>query len=222
MSAITPISNEIKKNYNNASNLIPYSDLIDYCSIRKQFSRIIPNYYQNIQSNNIHQYKNFTSEEYNKLKAEIISIEQSITDLKAKKQKKLEQIEELRALMRKEGAPKIIINKRNIIKNNYYNRERNYKQTFKGNNRQRNGNCKVSSDEGEEICSNWPAMPGLSSGKDDEVGCEDSYQHDNTSRFYNNSNNNSIPLHCSNKEKNLENSIHKQIQEEGLLLKFEN
>ena len=124
--------------------------------------------------------------------------------------------------MRKEGTQKIIIKERNIIKNNYYNRERKDKQTFKGNNRERNDNSKVSSDEGEEICSNWPAIPGLSSGKDNDAGCEDGYQHDNTSGFYNNSNNSSSPLHCPNKEKNMENSIHRQIQEEGLLLKFEN
>ena len=220
MSVITPISNEIKKGDNKVSNLIPYRDLIDYGSIRKQFSRIIPNYYQNIQINNIHQNKNITSEEYNKLKAEIISIEQSITDLKTKKQKKLEHIEELRALMRKEVAKKIIINVRNNIKNNYYNRERNDKQSFKENNR--NVNFKVTLDEQERICSNSSTMRGLSSGKDDDDGCEDSYQHDNASGFYYNSNKNSSPWHCSRKEKNMENTMHMQIQEEGLLLKFEN
>ena len=68
MSEITPISNNNKIKDNNESNSMSYHDLINYCSIRKQLSRIIPNFYQNI-----HQNKTITQdfEQYNKIKEEI-------------------------------------------------------------------------------------------------------------------------------------------------------
>ena len=115
--SIIPTSIINEKNENISLNSTPYNDLIDYGSIRKQFSRIIPSYYMNIQKNRIHSNKKFTSdtEEFNKLKNEIICMEESILALKDIKKKKLEQIEELRILMRKAGNKNIAINNKKII-----------------------------------------------------------------------------------------------------------
>ena len=224
MSEITPISNNNKIKDNNESNSMSYHDLINYCSIRKQLSRIIPNFYQNI-----HQNKTITQdfEQYNKIKEEIKVIEQSIIGLKFQKQKKLEQIEELRNLMRKVGTQKIIINNKNIIKNNYYSRERKESPINKGNNKGLNGNYKISSDKGEGISSNAHTLSGLSSGKDDGAGYEDGYQCNDRSRFNNNfSNNSNFLCHVdeeNNEENNMGNKLHLPMPEyDGLLHKINN
>ena len=219
MSEITPISNNNIIKDNNESNSIPYYDLIDYCSIRKQFSRIIPNYYQNI-----HQNKAITQdfEQYNKIKTEIKAIEQSINDLKSKRQKKLEQIEELRNLMRKVGTQKIIINDKKIIKNNYCNREKKLNKCCKGYNKGRNDSYKISSDKRESISSNELTLLGLSS-KDDDAGCEDGYQCDDRSLFNNNFSNNSNFLCHVDEENNMENKMYlPKREDDGLLLKIDN
>ncbi len=87
-----------------------YKDLINYCSLRKQFSRIIPIYYMDYQKYDfITKQKHVSSiEEYEKLKQEIISLKESINILKSKKQKKIKEIEELRSLMGKIGNKKTI------------------------------------------------------------------------------------------------------------------
>ena len=87
-----------------------YKDLINYCSLRKQFSRIIPIYYMDYQKYDfITKQKHVSSiEEYEKLKHEIISLKESINILKSKKQKKIKEIEELRSLMGKIGNKKTI------------------------------------------------------------------------------------------------------------------
>ena len=87
-----------------------YNDLINYGSIKKQLSRIIPVYYMDYQ-NYAYTYKrnNFTNiEEYEKLKEEIISLKESIYILKSQKQQKLKEIEQLRCQMRKIGNKQII------------------------------------------------------------------------------------------------------------------
>ena len=87
-----------------------YNDLINYGSIKKQLSRIIPVYYMDYQ-NYACTFKrnNFTNlEEYEKLKEEIISLKESISILKSQKQQKLKKIEQLRCQMRKIGNKQII------------------------------------------------------------------------------------------------------------------
>ena len=87
-----------------------YKDLIDYASIRKQLSRIIPVYYTDYQ-NHAYSFKrtHFTNiEEYEKLKQEIISLKESISILQSKKQQKLQEIKDLRCLMGKIGTKKRI------------------------------------------------------------------------------------------------------------------
>ena len=87
-----------------------YNDLINYGSLKKQLSRIIPVYYMDYQ-NYTYNFKqnNFTNiEEYEKLKEEIISLKESISILKSQKQQKLKKIEQLRCQMRKIGNKQII------------------------------------------------------------------------------------------------------------------
>ena len=177
MSAYTKNSPIFDSNTNEAilaSNEQSYDDLIGYCALRKQFARIIPSYYTEIQKqSNKNKKQNISSiEEYKKLKEEINNIQESIESLKESKQKKLKQIEELRILMRKVGNKQIsykgkeqkqINNNNNNIINNYYTRE-------KSDRKRKGSNCfKVSSDEGLSLAT---TNSGLSSGKDDEAGAE--------------------------------------------------
>ena len=222
---ITPISIINNKNNNTPLNTIPYHALIDYCAIRKQFSRIIPNYYINTQNNLIISNKIFSSdsEEYNKLKNEIKSVEDSILALKEKKEKKLEQIKELREIMRKVGNKKINITDKKIIRNNYYNREKNDKQCFKGINKEKNGIFKVSSEEAEGISSNATTRSGLSSEKDDDAGCEEEgYQQDNRSRFNNNFNNNHSSWCFIDEENKKGKDLDMQMQDDEFVLQVDN
>ena len=78
-----------------ASNEQSYDDLIGYCALRKQFSRIIPSYYTEIQKQTYNNKKQNKSsiEEYKKLKEEINTIQESIELLKESNQKNKEQKE---------------------------------------------------------------------------------------------------------------------------------
>ena len=165
-----------------------YNDLINYCSIRKQFYRIIPQY-MNIQNQKLISNKKYHSsiEEYRKYKQEIISLKESITILKEKKQKKLEQIEELRCLMRKVGNKQnnnhlSKCTEKNLHINNYHNEretkdQRNNDQRFRCNNSTNDKkhcfDCsKGTSEDVEGGLSLMPSTSGLSSGKDDDTAPE--------------------------------------------------
>ena len=165
-----------------------YDDLIGYGAIRKQFSRIIPSYYNEIDN---HSYRNLNHkaspssiEEYKRLKEEINTMKSSIELLKESKQQKLKQIEDLRVIMRKVGS-KIYsnINKdKKQINNNYCCREKpctqqNTKYMVKQ-------NCGIKNSE--EGLSLTPATSGLSSGKDEDAGAEDKGCQD---PYFNNSRN---------------------------------
>ena len=181
MSAYTKNSPIFDSNTNEdilASNEKSYDDLIGYCALRKQFSRIIPSYYTEIQKQSYNNKKQNTSsiEEYKKLKEEINNIQESIESLKESKQKKLKQIEELRILMRKVGNKQISykgkqqkqINNNNNNNNNIIN---NYCTREKSDTNRKGSNCfKVSSDEGLSMAT---TNSGLSSGKDDDAGAEE-------------------------------------------------
>ena len=160
------------------SNEQSYNDLIGYCALRKQFSRIIPSYYTEIQKQTFKvKRQNISSiEEYKKLKEEINIMKESIETLKESKQNKLKQIEELRNIMRKVGNKQINykgkkeINNHNII-NNYCAREKSSTdQGFRCNERKGSNSFKVSSDEGLSLA---PTTSGISSGKDEEAGAEE-------------------------------------------------
>ena len=91
------------------SNEKSYDELIGYCALRKQFARIIPSYYTEIQKQSYNNKRqNISSiEEYKKLKEEINIMKESIELLKESKQKKLKQIEDLRIIMIKVGNKQI-------------------------------------------------------------------------------------------------------------------
>ena len=181
MSAINNNSPIFDSNTNEnilASNEKSYDELIGYCALRKQFARIIPSYYTEIQQQSFNNKRqNISSiEEYKKLKEEINIMKESIELLKESKQKKLKQIEELRILMRKVGNKQISCKEKKHINNNIIN---NYCTREKPSAEQQGFRCmdskdsscfKVSSDEGLSLA---PTTSGLSSGKDDEAGLED-------------------------------------------------
>ena len=228
MSAINsfiPISFINENNNINAFNSKCYIDLINYGAIRKQFSRIIPNYvnYKN-QSIGLNKMNISSIEEYKKLTQEIISIEESILLLKQKKQKKLNQIEELRNLMRKEGQKKKIIYNKNQIKNNNYSREKKDKKSFGCNKRERkgsNGNFK-SSDETE---GGFSMAPPSNSGLSDNCDIDEGNQKDEKYCFYRNSSNNndsSFIFFIDDEENNNGKAIQKEIHEEESMLHTDN
>ena len=182
--------NNTKEN-NLVSNEQSYDDLIGYCALRKQFSRIIPSYYTEIQKQDYKiKRKNISSiEEYKKLKEEISLIQESIEVLKETKQKKLKEIEDLRTLMRKVGNKQCSKEDKKqiniIINNNYSSKEKVTKdQGFRCKERKGSNGFKVSSDEGLSMA---PTTSGLSSGKDEDLGGEDAGQPNK----YNGSNNSS-------------------------------
>jgi hypothetical protein len=167
-------------NENNlTSNEQSYDNLINVCALRKQFSRIIPSYYTEIQKQGLKiKRQNISSiEEYKKLQEEIDMIQESIELLKEKKQKKLKEIENLRSLMRKVGNKKMTKEDKkqiNIINNNinnYCEREKSTNDLCFGCKERKGSNgFKVYSDEGLSLA---PTLSGLSSGKDDDLGGEE-------------------------------------------------
>ena len=165
-----------------SSNKKSYEDLVGYCALRKQFSRIIPSYYTEIQeknNKNRQQNNNSSLEEYKKLKEEINNIKKSIEILKESKQEKLKKIENLRNIMRNVGQKQISYKDKkqindNII-NNYWAREKqNIDESSKCSGRKGSSNCKVSSDEGLSLAQ---TISGLSSCKDEDNGAEDGGNH---------------------------------------------
>ena len=167
MSCSVEISTPLNTN-NDFSSSQSYNDLINYCSIRKQFIRIIPQSMTIQNKKLISKNKKFSSniEEYRKYKQEIISLKESISLLREKKQKKLEQIEELRCLMRKVGN-----------KNNSESKEqRNNDQRFRCNSNDKKQRCfdctTGTSDSVEGYLSLVPTTSDLSSGKDDDAAPE--------------------------------------------------
>ena len=187
----TPIFTTNTNENNLVSNEQSYDDLIGYCALRKQFSRIIPSYYTEIQKQDYKiKRKNISSiEEYKKLKEEISLIQESIEVLKETKQKKLKEIEDLRTLMRKVGNKQCSKEDKKqiniIINNNYSSKEKVTKdQGFRCKERKGSNGFKVSSDEGLSLA---PTTSGLSSGKDEDLGGEDAGQPNK----YNGSNNSS-------------------------------
>jgi len=226
---ITPILSQELFGINPQSKCQSYNDLINYGSIRKQFSRLIPQYIKYQNKKYISNSK-FTSniEEMNKLKQEIISMKESISLLRTKKQKKLEQIEELRCFMRKIGDKQNnSYNKENSSLNrvsNYYQRETNINNNndkcFRGNNKiinekQVNNNIKGSSDEVEGGLSNMQSTSDLSSGKDEPAQDEGEYKGDDQCDFTLCSDNRSKKkdnlCYCFKGEENNETKLNKEL-----------
>ena len=84
------------KNYSNQS----YNELISFGSIRKQLARQIPSYLNYINKKYpLTKIYPLNFEEFQKIKEEMLSIKKSINLLKKEKQKKLDEIAQLRCLM---------------------------------------------------------------------------------------------------------------------------
>ena len=166
-----------------ALNKKSYEDLIGYCALRKQFSRIIPSYYIEIQGHNNkkRQQNNSSLDEYKQLKEEINNLKEKIEILKESKQEKIKTIENLRNIMRKVGQKQIsykdIKQFNNNSINNYCPREKqNIDESSKCLERKESSNFKVNSDEGLSIApttSGLSGLSGLSSGKDDDNCAEE-------------------------------------------------
>ena len=203
-----------------ASNEQSYDDLIGYCALRKQFARIIPSYYTEIQKQSFKRNNKYSNlEEYKKLKEEINNMKESIDLLKESKQKKLQQIEELRALMRKVGSKQLSYKDKkhinNNIINNYCPKEKSTEiQDFRCRERKGSNGFKASSDEGLSLA---PTTSGLSSGKDDDAGAEgDGNMQVNPLCLTNNSSNSSS--WCFREEENLNRDLYLNIEEKELPL----
>lgn len=184
----------VNTNNNSTSSPKSYNDLINYCSIRKQLLRIIPQY-MSIGNQKIISKNKYSSniEEFRKCKQEIISLKESISLLQEKKQNKLKQIEELRCLMRKVGNKQNTTNNNNYHINNYHKEretrdQRNNDQRFRGASDKKHrfaANTTTTCEESEGGLSLLPSSSGLSSGKDDDTAPESGiYQdHDNQEDF---------------------------------------
>ena len=197
-----------------------YDDLIGYCALRKQFARIIPSYYTEIQKQSFKRNNKYSNlEEYKKLKEEINNMKESIDLLKESKQKKLQQIEELRILMRKVGSKQLSYKeKKNInnnIINNYCSKEKSTPiQDFRCKERKGSNQFKASSDEGLSLA---PTTSGLSSGKDDDAGTEEGGNAQaNPLCLTNNSSSNSS--WCFKDEENYNPALYLNIQEKDMPL----
>ena len=166
-----------------ALNKKSYDDLIGYCALRKQFSRIIPSYYIEIQGQNDknrEQNISYSSlEEYKHLKEEINNIKKSIEILKESKQEKMKTIENLRNIMRKVGQKQISYKdikqlNNNNNNNNYCTREKQHiDECTICSQRKGSSNFKGSSDEGLSMAPTISGLSGLSSGKDDDNNAEE-------------------------------------------------
>ena len=209
--------------FDNNDNEQYYDDLIGYCAIRKQFSRIIPSYYTEIDNNSNRKpnYKASASsiEEYKRLKEEISAMKTSIDLLKESKQQKLKQIEDLRVIMRKVGSKQYTnINKnKEKINNNYCCREKTFTQP---NTKYmvRENCCMKNSEEGLSLT---PATSGLSSGKDEDAGAEDKGCQD---PYFNNSrnSNSSSGSWCFREEEMPKNEVLRNNPEEKKTLLINN
>ena len=207
--SIPSISLSLTNELNLPAQSQSYGELLNYGSIRKQFARLIPQYMNYNNKNHSSTLKFYSDiEEYQKLKQEITSMKDSILILKEKKQKKLEQIEQLRCLMRKVGNRSYNNNNNNLhfVKNN--NREtslnNNNGKYFRCDNKKQqqqkcDNNNKGSVDESDGALCLVPTTSGISSGKDDEAAPEGNYQDSGDNHgddFINNSSSNC----CNNNE----------------------
>ena len=202
---ITPLLSKEISDKEIQSQSHSYIDLINLGSLRKQFSRLIPEYMNYPKNKNYIPNRIYASnlEEIKKLQEEIISIKDAISSLKEKKHQKLEQIEQLRCFMRKVGSMPNN-NHNNIIINKYQQREtninKNTKQFFKGNYNNNNRKRSNNSSEDFEAGSFNPSTSDLSFGKDDDSAPQDNhddYQDDLILSFDSSSNNNNLRCHFS-------------------------
>ena len=175
------------KSTNNYSNQ-SYNELISFGSIRKQLVRQIPSYLNYINKKYpLTKIYPLNFEEFQKMKEEILSSKKSINLLKKEKQKKLDEIEQLRCLMHqvRNGKCEFINceNNKDININNNCQQEifmqKNKNSYFRGNlQKSNNNNIKSSSEENEQKLSFIHSTSNNSSEKA-EADSNDGYEVEN-------------------------------------------
>ena len=175
------------KSTNNYSNQ-SYNELISFGSIRKQLARQIPSYLNYINKKYpLTKIYPLNFEEFQKIKEEMLSIKKSINLLKKEKQKKLDEIAQLRCLMHQVRNGKCEFNNcennKDININNNCQQEifkhKNKNPYFRRNNKKfNNDNIKSSSEENEQKLSFIHSTSNNSSEKD-EADSNDGYEVEN-------------------------------------------
>ena len=175
------------KSTNNYSNQ-SYNELISFGSIRKQLARQIPSYLNYINKKYpLTKIYPLNFEEFQKIKEEMLSIKKSINLLKKEKQKKLDEIEQLRYLMHQVRNGKCEFNNcennKDININNNCQQEifkqKNKNPYFRGNNKKSNNDkIKSSSEENEQKLSFIHSTSNNSSEKD-KADSNDGYEVEN-------------------------------------------
>ena len=175
------------KSTNNYSNQ-SYNELISFGSIRRQLARQIPSYLNYINKKYpLTKIYPLNFEEFQKIKEEMLSIKKSINLLKKEKQKKLDEIAQLRCLMHQVRNGKYEFsnceNNKDININNNCQQEifmeKNKNPYFRRNNKKpNNDNIKSSSEESERKLSFIHSTSNNSSEKD-EADSNDGYEVEN-------------------------------------------
>ena len=173
------------KSTNNYSNQ-SYNELISFGSIRKQLARQIPSYLNYINKKYpLTKIYPLNFEEFQKIKEEMLSIKKSINLLKKEKQKKLDEIEQLRCLMHQVRNGKCEFNNcennKDININNNCQQEifkkKNKNPYFRRNNKKFN-NSNSASEENKQKSSFIHSTSNNSSEKD-EADSNDGYEVEN-------------------------------------------
>ena len=173
------------KSTNNYSNQ-SYNELISFGSIRKQLARQIPSYLNYINKKYpLTKIYPLNFEEFQKIKEEMLSIKKSINLLKKEKQKKLDEIAQLRCLMHQVRNGKCEFNNcennKDININNNCQQEifkqKNKNPYFRRNNKKFN-NSNSASEENKQKLSFIHSTSNNSSEKD-EADSNDGYEVEN-------------------------------------------
>ena len=175
------------KSTNNYSNQ-SYNELISFGSIRKQLARQIPSYLNYINKKYpLTKIYPLNLEEFQKIKEEILSIKKSINLLKKEKQKKLDEIAQLRCLMHQIRNGKCEFNNcennKDININNDCQQEifmeKNKNPYFRGNNKKFNNDITKSSSEENKQKLSFIHSTSNNSSEKDEADSNDGYEVEN-------------------------------------------
>ena len=175
------------KSTNNYSNQ-SYNELISFGSIRKQLARQIPSYLNYINKKYpLTKIYPLNLEEFQKIKEEILSIKKSINILKKEKQKKLDEIEQLRCLMHQVRNGKCEFNNcennKDININNNCQQEifmeKNKNPYFRGNNKKSNNDITKSSSEENKQKLSFIHSTSNNSSEKDEADSNGNYEVEN-------------------------------------------
>ena len=175
------------KSTNNYSNQ-SYNELISFGSLRKQLLRQIPSYLNYINKKyQLTKIYPLNFEEFQKIKEEMLSIKKSINLLKKEKQKKLDEIAQLRCLMHQVRNGKCEFNNfennKDININNNCQQEifmeKNKNPYFRRNNKKSNNDITKSSSEENKQKLSFIHSTSNNSSEKDEADSNDGYEVEN-------------------------------------------